>query len=133
MTLVRGGLWCLLPKGQNDLPCQDQYQHEVDWWSKLFWATGDAKALQYKYKDYHTLKVWRSLGGETAETHNEICWGRPADLALMPLGMTGSGLGGSFLLVSPRLQATPPSDMPFGEPELPHLQQSVLTLGPLTG
>uniref|UniRef100_A0A8C7BKZ9 Fer-1 like family member 5 n=1 Tax=Neovison vison TaxID=452646 RepID=A0A8C7BKZ9_NEOVI len=39
-------------------PSTDQYQHEVDWWSKLFWATGDAKALQYKYKDYHTLKVY---------------------------------------------------------------------------
>lgn len=51
---------CLLPEGQRDpLPCQDEYEHEVDWWSKLFWATGDAESLQYKYKDYHTLKVWR--------------------------------------------------------------------------
>ncbi|XP_038407049.1 fer-1-like protein 5 isoform X3 [Canis lupus familiaris] len=37
---------------------QDEYHHEVDWWSKLFWATGDVKSLQYKYKDYHTLKVY---------------------------------------------------------------------------
>lgn len=61
------------PRGQNDLPCQDEYEHEVDWWSKLFWATGDVKgdvkSLRYKYKDYHTLKVWRPLGGETAERH----------------------------------------------------------------
>ena len=34
----------------------------MDWWSKLFWATGDAdKSLQYKYKSYHTLTV-RVLG-----------------------------------------------------------------------
>ncbi|XP_072807511.1 fer-1-like protein 5 isoform X3 [Vicugna pacos] len=38
---------------------EDEYEHEVDWWSKLFWATGDApKSLKYKYKDYHTLKVY---------------------------------------------------------------------------
>ncbi|KAI5929400.1 Fer-1-like protein 5 [Manis javanica] len=37
---------------------EDEYEHEVDWWSKLFWATGDAESLQYKYKDYHTLKVY---------------------------------------------------------------------------
>lgn len=57
------------PEGQNDpLPCQDEYEHEVDWWSKLFWATGDLQQpLKYKYKDYHTLKVWRPLGGEIAE------------------------------------------------------------------
>lgn len=63
MTLGRGRPLCLLPEGQNDLPCQDEYEHEVDWWNKLFWATGDAKSLQYKNKDYHTLKVWRPLGG----------------------------------------------------------------------
>uniref|UniRef100_A0A8C0NM80 C2 domain-containing protein n=1 Tax=Canis lupus familiaris TaxID=9615 RepID=A0A8C0NM80_CANLF len=40
------------------LPSTDEYHHEVDWWSKLFWATGDVKSLQYKYKDYHTLKVY---------------------------------------------------------------------------
>lgn len=34
----------------------------MDWWSKLFWATGDAdRSLQYKYKSYHTLTV-RVLG-----------------------------------------------------------------------
>ncbi|XP_040309841.1 fer-1-like protein 5 isoform X1 [Herpailurus yagouaroundi] len=37
---------------------EDEYEHEVDWWNKLFWATGDAKSLQYKHKDYHTLKVY---------------------------------------------------------------------------
>uniref|UniRef100_A0A2K6FEI9 Fer-1 like family member 5 n=1 Tax=Propithecus coquereli TaxID=379532 RepID=A0A2K6FEI9_PROCO len=38
---------------------KDQYEHEVDWWSKLFWATGDDhKSPKYKYKDYHTLKVY---------------------------------------------------------------------------
>lgn len=43
----------------HPLPCQDEYEHEVDWWSKLFWATGDdPKSLKDKYKDYHTLKVW---------------------------------------------------------------------------
>ncbi|ELR59346.1 Fer-1-like protein 5 [Bos mutus] len=38
---------------------EDEYDQEVDWWSKLFWATGDApQTLKYKYKDYHTLKVY---------------------------------------------------------------------------
>ncbi|XP_019065151.1 fer-1-like protein 5 isoform X2 [Fukomys damarensis] len=37
---------------------EDEYEHEVDWWSKLFWATGDDKSLQDKYQDYHTLKVY---------------------------------------------------------------------------
>uniref|UniRef100_A0A8C9ANG7 Fer-1 like family member 5 n=1 Tax=Prolemur simus TaxID=1328070 RepID=A0A8C9ANG7_PROSS len=38
---------------------KDHYEHEVDWWSKLFWATGDDhKSPKYKYKDYHTLKVY---------------------------------------------------------------------------
>ncbi|XP_069849711.1 fer-1-like protein 5 [Dipodomys merriami] len=38
---------------------EDEYEHEVDWWSKLFWATeDDHKSLTYKHKDYHTLKVY---------------------------------------------------------------------------
>uniref|UniRef100_A0A8C4L2L3 C2 domain-containing protein n=1 Tax=Equus asinus asinus TaxID=83772 RepID=A0A8C4L2L3_EQUAS len=38
---------------------EDEYEHEVDWWSKLFWATGDLQQpFKYKYKDYHTLKVY---------------------------------------------------------------------------
>ncbi|XP_054403159.1 fer-1-like protein 5 isoform X19 [Pongo abelii] len=37
---------------------EDDYEHEVDWWSKLFWATDEHKSLKYKYKDYHTLKVY---------------------------------------------------------------------------
>ncbi|XP_024427595.2 fer-1-like protein 5 [Desmodus rotundus] len=37
---------------------KDEYEHEVDWWSKLFWATGNPKSLKYKDKDYHTLKVY---------------------------------------------------------------------------
>ncbi|XP_012666478.1 fer-1-like protein 5 [Otolemur garnettii] len=38
---------------------KDAYEHEVDWWSKLFWAIGDEhKSPKYKYKDYHTLKVY---------------------------------------------------------------------------
>ncbi|XP_012582790.1 PREDICTED: LOW QUALITY PROTEIN: fer-1-like protein 5 [Condylura cristata] len=38
---------------------EDEYEHEVDWWSKLFWATGDTpNSVIYKYKDYHTLKVY---------------------------------------------------------------------------
>ncbi|KAM6180290.1 fer-1-like protein 5 [Erethizon dorsatum] len=37
---------------------EDEYEHEVDWWSKLFWATGDDKSPKYKYQNYHTLKVY---------------------------------------------------------------------------
>nr|KAF6429354.1 fer-1 like family member 5 [Molossus molossus] len=38
---------------------KDEYdEHEVDWWSKLFWATGDAKSLKYEDRDYHTLQVY---------------------------------------------------------------------------
>lgn len=42
----------------------------MDWWSKLFWATGDAdRSLQYKYKSYHTLTV-RVLG----EAAHNLAW-----------------------------------------------------------
>ncbi|CAH7227352.1 Fer1l5 [Phodopus roborovskii] len=38
---------------------EDDYEHDVDWWSKFFWATGDAdKSPNYKYKSYHLLKVY---------------------------------------------------------------------------
>nr|AGE83049.1 fer-1-like 5 protein [Mus musculus] len=38
---------------------EEVYEEEVDWWSKLFWATGDAdKSLNYNHKSYHTLKVY---------------------------------------------------------------------------
>ncbi|KAF6270415.1 fer-1 like family member 5 [Rhinolophus ferrumequinum] len=31
---------------------------EVDWWSKLFWATGDNSFPKYQDRDYHSLKVY---------------------------------------------------------------------------
>ncbi|XP_021053268.1 fer-1-like protein 5 [Mus pahari] len=39
---------------------EDDYEEEeVDWWSKLAWATGDVdKSLNYNHKSYHTLKVY---------------------------------------------------------------------------
>ncbi|XP_027988522.2 fer-1-like protein 5 [Eptesicus fuscus] len=37
---------------------EDEDEYEVDWWSKLFWATGDGKSLKYRDKDYHTLEVY---------------------------------------------------------------------------
>nr|KAF6301287.1 fer-1 like family member 5 [Pipistrellus kuhlii] len=37
---------------------EDEDEYDVDWWSKLFWATGDGKSLKYKDKDYHTLEVY---------------------------------------------------------------------------
>ncbi|GAB1284876.1 Fer-1-like protein 5 [Apodemus speciosus] len=38
---------------------EGDYEPEVDWWSKLSWATGDAdKSLHYNYKSYHTLQVY---------------------------------------------------------------------------
>ncbi|XP_016074714.1 PREDICTED: fer-1-like protein 5 [Miniopterus natalensis] len=37
---------------------EDEYEEVVDWWSKLFWATGEAKSLKFKDKDYHTLEVY---------------------------------------------------------------------------
>lgn len=75
-------------EGQHEpLPCQDEYEHDVDWWSKLFWATGDAdKSLKYKYKKYHTLEVRRVLGkagGLKSPTR------RVTDLALVSLGSLG--------------------------------------------
>lgn len=53
-----------LPESQQGrLLGQDDYEQEVDWWSKLSWATGNAdKSLNYNYKSYHTIKVWRVLG-----------------------------------------------------------------------
>ncbi|XP_058134096.1 fer-1-like protein 5 [Dasypus novemcinctus] len=38
---------------------EDEYEHDVDWWSKLFWATDDTHlSPKFKDKDYHTLKVY---------------------------------------------------------------------------
>ncbi|KAM5227805.1 fer-1-like protein 5 [Ctenodactylus gundi] len=38
---------------------EDEYEQEVDWWSKLLWATEDEhQSPKYMYKDYHTLKVY---------------------------------------------------------------------------
>ncbi|XP_062933805.1 fer-1-like protein 5 [Cynocephalus volans] len=38
---------------------EDEYEHDVDWWSRFFWATGDGhKSLKNKYKDYYSLKVY---------------------------------------------------------------------------
>ncbi|XP_062065881.1 fer-1-like protein 5 isoform X1 [Lepus europaeus] len=37
---------------------EDEFEHEVDWWSKLFWATADDRSLKYKYKDYFAIKVY---------------------------------------------------------------------------
>lgn len=62
-----GGGTLAPPESQRESPllCQDDYEHDVDWWSKLFWATGDAdRSLQYKYKSYHTLTV--RVPGEAA-------------------------------------------------------------------
>lgn len=50
-------------KATAPLP-QDEDESEVDWWSKLFWATGDGKSLKYKDKDYHTLEVWKAQEGD---------------------------------------------------------------------
>ncbi|XP_072879304.1 fer-1-like protein 5 isoform X4 [Chlorocebus sabaeus] len=47
-----------LPRLSGKKHQDDEYEHEVDWWSKLFWATDEHKSLKYKYKDYHTLKVY---------------------------------------------------------------------------
>lgn len=54
-----------LGKGRPAAPLpQDEDEYEVDWWSKLFWATGDGKSLKYKDKDYHTLEVWKPQEGD---------------------------------------------------------------------
>ncbi|XP_075418791.1 fer-1-like protein 5 [Tenrec ecaudatus] len=38
---------------------EDDFDYEVDWWSKYFWATGDSqRSLKYQDRDYHTLKVY---------------------------------------------------------------------------
>lgn len=58
----------------------------MDWWSKLFWATGDGKSLKYKDKDYHTLEVWKPQEGDCRGGIKPA--GQPADLALIPLGTT---------------------------------------------
>ncbi|MBZ3885416.1 Fer-1-like protein 5 [Sciurus carolinensis] len=53
-------LWFLCEKFWfKSSKAEDEYEHEVDWWSKFFWATGDnQRALKYKYKEYHTIKVY---------------------------------------------------------------------------
>ncbi|KAM6185251.1 fer-1-like protein 5 [Rhynchocyon petersi] len=46
----------LRPKPKDD---EDDYEQEVDWWSKLSWSMRDAhSSSQYKDRDYHTLKVY---------------------------------------------------------------------------
>uniref|UniRef100_A0A5F8H5D9 C2 domain-containing protein n=1 Tax=Monodelphis domestica TaxID=13616 RepID=A0A5F8H5D9_MONDO len=35
----------------------EEYIHEVDWWSKMLWATGESKK-KWDYSDYYTLKVY---------------------------------------------------------------------------
>lgn len=62
----------------------------MDWWSKLFWATGDGKSLKYKDKDYHTLEVWKPQEGDCRGGIKPA--GQPADLALMPQGTTVWGV-----------------------------------------
>ncbi|KAL1771885.1 fer-1 5 [Sigmodon hispidus] len=48
--------WLDSSKEEED---NDDYEYDVDWWSKFFWATGDDdKSLKYKYKSYHTIKVY---------------------------------------------------------------------------
>ncbi|XP_055462731.1 fer-1-like protein 5 [Psammomys obesus] len=37
---------------------EDDYDHDVDWWSKLLWATNEDKSPKYKYQSHHTLKVY---------------------------------------------------------------------------
>ncbi|XP_044515542.1 fer-1-like protein 5 [Gracilinanus agilis] len=34
----------------------EEYIHEVDWWSKMLWASGESK--KWDYKDYYTLKMY---------------------------------------------------------------------------
>ncbi|XP_056669045.1 fer-1-like protein 5 isoform X2 [Monodelphis domestica] len=36
---------------------EEEYIHEVDWWSKMLWATGESKK-KWDYSDYYTLKVY---------------------------------------------------------------------------
>ncbi|XP_049640551.1 fer-1-like protein 5 [Suncus etruscus] len=43
----------------KDRKAQDNTEYDVDWWSKLFWATGiEQKAQEYKFKDYFALQVY---------------------------------------------------------------------------
>uniref|UniRef100_A0A7N4NNI5 Fer-1 like family member 5 n=1 Tax=Sarcophilus harrisii TaxID=9305 RepID=A0A7N4NNI5_SARHA len=34
-----------------------EHMHEVDWWSKMFWATGENSKM-WDYKDYYALKIY---------------------------------------------------------------------------
>lgn len=91
-----GGGWHEAGRGRPAAPLlgQDEYdEHEVDWWSKLFWVTGDTKSLQYEDRDYHTLKVWMPSGGTLR--WNKTCWGagRPSSDS----SGNHQGGGGSFL------------------------------------
>ncbi|XP_037663567.1 fer-1-like protein 5 [Choloepus didactylus] len=53
LGLLHGKFWFKASKPE------EEFEHDVDWWSKLFWATGDTpQSLKYKDRDYHTLKVY---------------------------------------------------------------------------
>ncbi|XP_031807343.1 fer-1-like protein 5 [Sarcophilus harrisii] len=36
---------------------EEEHMHEVDWWSKMFWATGENSKM-WDYKDYYALKIY---------------------------------------------------------------------------
>uniref|UniRef100_A0A4X2K6W0 C2 domain-containing protein n=1 Tax=Vombatus ursinus TaxID=29139 RepID=A0A4X2K6W0_VOMUR len=39
-------------------PCLPEHIHEVDWWSKMFWASGESPEKWNPKKDYYALKVY---------------------------------------------------------------------------
>ena len=122
-----------LPQGPKcPSPCQDEYDQEVDWWSKLFWATGDApQTLKYKYKDYHTLKVRRPLRARTTEGWESPGGGQHTGTEASGNGHAGGdGERGSrqcSRTIFTRLWTTRPVDTLFQEPALP--LAAVLTPG----
>ncbi|XP_074144514.1 LOW QUALITY PROTEIN: fer-1-like protein 5 [Sminthopsis crassicaudata] len=37
---------------------EEEHMHEVDWWSKMFWATGENSKMWNHKKDYYALKIY---------------------------------------------------------------------------
>lgn len=65
------------------LPGQDEFEYEVDWWSKLFWATGhDQKSWTDVDRNYHTLQVWKPIEGKTVERNGMNLLGDPVYLII---------------------------------------------------
>ncbi|XP_051829561.1 fer-1-like protein 5 [Antechinus flavipes] len=70
---IKGAGWCFISslsfppllqffdhknrKHLKSIHTEEEHMHEVDWWSKMFWATGE-NSKTWNHKDYYALKIY---------------------------------------------------------------------------